>query len=65
MPKTIQLMTSLTKIQNPTSKQFVFHCRLEESFEGLNSSLPQSAKELCHYWDMCKLLQLGWNHTGC
>jgi len=38
------------KIQN----QFFFHCRLEESFEGLNSSLAQSAEELCTCNDVCK-----------
>jgi len=40
------------KKQNPKPKNF-FHCRLKrlaKSFEGLNSSLAQSAEELCDWY---------------
>ena len=47
------------------NQKFSFHCRLAESFEGLNSSLAQSANELCtfgnffhfqmHFWKSLNL----------
>jgi len=44
-PKTTSLMTSLTKNPQPPTQKFfrVQTRRLAESFEGLNSSLAQSA----------------------
>jgi len=43
------LMTSLTKKLKPTTKSFfsLQTQRLAESLEGFNSSLAQSAEELC------------------
>jgi len=53
-PKTTLLRTSLTKYPQPPTKNFfqVQTISLAESFNGLNSSLAQSAEEL-------KLLVLG------
>jgi len=36
------------KIRNPKPRIF-FHCRLAESFEGLNNSLPKLAEESCSH----------------
>jgi len=45
-PKTTSFMTSLTKSPQPPTENFFFECRLEDSFELLNSSLVQSAEDL-------------------
>jgi len=55
-------MMSLTK-KHETKDQDIFFSlqtqKLAESFEGLNSSLAQSAAEIFPCKDMCKLLDFG------
>jgi len=47
MPKSTPLMKSLTKNPKPKKIFSLQTQRLAKSSEGLNSSLAQSAKELC------------------
>jgi len=53
---------SLTKTTKPKTEEF-FSLKTCWVFWGFEQLSRQSSVELCHRKDMCKLLDLGWNHT--